>query len=211
MVYSKCLKRPVWEDAKATAAVISTVPGRNKPKRATKPDSGNVPREPRVRPPSGSSGNASTATDPNSHHTESTLSAARGSSGDEDTLRIGSKAQISDEDSGDESTRLALDAEEDEDEVRNELFYQAAKESHGSVINLISEDVNNVMMFFWMGHYTWAIPLKVPSAALTSTLAQNWPFLKGLLNYTVVPEPLQKPPLCCQKYKSVKVFPEIRS
>jgi hypothetical protein len=54
-----------------------------------------------------------------------------------------------------------MDAEEDEDEVRNELFYQAAKESHGSVINLISEDVNNVMMFFWMGHYTWAIPLKV--------------------------------------------------
>lgn len=31
----------------------------------------------------------------------------------------------------------------------------------GTLTNLISEDVYNVMSFFWIGHYTWAIPLKV--------------------------------------------------
>ena len=31
----------------------------------------------------------------------------------------------------------------------------------GTLTNLISEDAYNVMSFFWIGHYTWAIPLKV--------------------------------------------------
>lgn len=34
----------------------------------------------------------------------------------------------------------------------------------GSVItNLISEDSFNIMSFIWIGHYIWAIPLKVGS------------------------------------------------
>ncbi|XP_076544094.1 sulfonylurea receptor [Osmia lignaria lignaria] len=31
----------------------------------------------------------------------------------------------------------------------------------GTLTNLISEDVYNVMSFFWIGHYAWAIPLKI--------------------------------------------------
>ncbi|CAG0912864.1 unnamed protein product [Notodromas monacha] len=48
-----------------------------------------------------------------------------------------------------------------DDSMEDEKWVQGIKETHGSVVNLISEDVNNVMMFFWMGHYIWAIPLKV--------------------------------------------------
>lgn len=31
----------------------------------------------------------------------------------------------------------------------------------GSITNLMSEDALNVMSFFWIAHYVWAIPLKV--------------------------------------------------
>ncbi|XP_044013895.1 ATP-binding cassette sub-family C member Sur-like [Aphidius gifuensis] len=31
----------------------------------------------------------------------------------------------------------------------------------GTLTNLMSEDVYNVMSFFWIGHYIWAIPLKI--------------------------------------------------
>lgn len=31
----------------------------------------------------------------------------------------------------------------------------------GTLTNLMSEDAYNVMSFFWIGHYIWAIPLKV--------------------------------------------------
>ncbi|XP_072749305.1 ATP-binding cassette sub-family C member Sur isoform X2 [Anoplolepis gracilipes] len=31
----------------------------------------------------------------------------------------------------------------------------------GTLINLMSEDAYNVMSFFWIGHYIWAIPLKI--------------------------------------------------
>lgn len=32
---------------------------------------------------------------------------------------------------------------------------------NGSIVNIMSEDTNNIMMFFWMAHFIWAIPLKV--------------------------------------------------
>ncbi|CAG5071449.1 Similar to ABCC1: Multidrug resistance-associated protein 1 (Homo sapiens) [Cotesia congregata] len=31
----------------------------------------------------------------------------------------------------------------------------------GTLTNLMAEDAYNVMSFFWIGHYVWAIPLKV--------------------------------------------------
>ncbi|KAK0080738.1 hypothetical protein PV325_013438 [Microctonus aethiopoides] len=31
----------------------------------------------------------------------------------------------------------------------------------GTLTNLMAEDAYNVMSFFWIGHYTWAIPLKI--------------------------------------------------
>ncbi|CAL8071482.1 unnamed protein product [Orchesella dallaii] len=32
---------------------------------------------------------------------------------------------------------------------------------NGSIVNIMSEDTNNIMMFFWMAHFIWAIPLKL--------------------------------------------------
>lgn len=34
----------------------------------------------------------------------------------------------------------------------------------GTITNLMSEDALNVMSFFWIAHYVWAIPLKVSGA-----------------------------------------------
>lgn len=31
----------------------------------------------------------------------------------------------------------------------------------GNMTNLIAEDVYNIMSCYWIGHYVWAIPLKV--------------------------------------------------
>lgn len=36
----------------------------------------------------------------------------------------------------------------------------------GTITNLMSEDALNVMSFFWIAHYVWAIPLKVSKADL---------------------------------------------
>ncbi|XP_017788164.1 PREDICTED: ATP-binding cassette sub-family C member Sur [Habropoda laboriosa] len=44
-------------------------------------------------------------------------------------------------------------------EKEHDKFQQSA--DIGTLTNLISEDVYNVMSFFWIGHYTWAIPLKI--------------------------------------------------
>ncbi|CAK9810065.1 ATP-binding cassette sub-family C member 9 [Anthophora plagiata] len=47
-----------------------------------------------------------------------------------------------------------LDKEKEQDK-----FQQSA--DIGTLTNLISEDVYNIMSYFWIGHYTWAIPLKI--------------------------------------------------
>lgn len=40
----------------------------------------------------------------------------------------------------------------------------------GTLTNLMAEDAYNVMSFFWVGHYVWAIPLKVrKSIEISST------------------------------------------
>jgi len=37
---------------------------------------------------------------------------------------------------------------------------------NGHIINLLSEDTTNIMSSFWIGHYIWAIPLKVCTHAV---------------------------------------------
>ncbi|XP_016766887.2 ATP-binding cassette sub-family C member Sur isoform X2 [Apis mellifera] len=46
----------------------------------------------------------------------------------------------------------------DKEKEQNKLQQSA---DIGTLTNLISEDVYNVMSFLWIGHYTWAIPLKI--------------------------------------------------
>lgn len=41
---------------------------------------------------------------------------------------------------------------------------------NGHIINLLSEDTTNIMSSFWIGHYIWAIPLKVCCVLLSSLL-----------------------------------------
>ena len=56
--------------------------------------------------------------------------------------------------------------EEADDQNRHGISIKKEKmqsETKGTVLNLLSEDLTNIMMFFWMGHYVWAIPLKVGS------------------------------------------------
>ncbi|PSN38190.1 hypothetical protein C0J52_15039, partial [Blattella germanica] len=38
---------------------------------------------------------------------------------------------------------------------------EQSKADMGTITNLMSEDAYNVMSFFWIGHYVWAIPLKI--------------------------------------------------
>lgn len=45
-------------------------------------------------------------------------------------------------------------------EKKDQHCYQQAVDI-GTLTNLMSEDAYNVMSFFWIGHYIWAIPLKV--------------------------------------------------
>lgn len=40
----------------------------------------------------------------------------------------------------------------------------------GTITNLVSEDTLNVMSFFWIAHYVWAIPLKVCTHLIRKTL-----------------------------------------
>ncbi|XP_076279079.1 sulfonylurea receptor [Lasioglossum baleicum] len=49
------------------------------------------------------------------------------------------------------------DCEKDREQQRN----QQTAADMGTLTNLVSEDAYNVMSFFWIGHYTWAIPLKI--------------------------------------------------
>ncbi|CAL7947692.1 unnamed protein product [Xylocopa violacea] len=53
----------------------------------------------------------------------------------------------------------SIDEEEKPPEKEQSKHQQSA--DIGTLTNLISEDVYNVMSFFWIGHYTWAIPLKI--------------------------------------------------
>ncbi|XP_029661257.1 ATP-binding cassette sub-family C member Sur [Formica exsecta] len=45
-------------------------------------------------------------------------------------------------------------------EKKDQHCYQQAVDI-GTLTNLMSEDAYNVMSFFWIGHYIWAIPLKI--------------------------------------------------
>ncbi|XP_076755199.1 sulfonylurea receptor isoform X2 [Xylocopa sonorina] len=55
----------------------------------------------------------------------------------------------------------SIDEEEKPPDKEKEQSRHQQSSDIGTLANLISEDVYNVMSFFWIGHYTWAIPLKI--------------------------------------------------
>ena len=50
--------------------------------------------------------------------------------------------------------------EKPSDEDKEQHCHQQAADV-GTVTNLMAEDAYNVMSFFWIVHYIWAVPLKV--------------------------------------------------
>ncbi|KZC13248.1 ATP-binding cassette sub-family C member Sur [Dufourea novaeangliae] len=60
----------------------------------------------------------------------------------------------------DKALRLCSWSIEDDENVKEQQRSQQTADI-GTLTNLISEDAYNVMNFFWIGHYTWAIPLKI--------------------------------------------------
>lgn len=70
----------------------------------------------------------------------------------------------------DKSMKLALWSSPNINNINSQDDYSTTKSvdnskddlaEGGSIINLVSEDSYNVMSFIWIGHYVWAIPLKV--------------------------------------------------
>lgn len=53
------------------------------------------------------------------------------------------------------------------DSVKSKAGFSA---DMGTITNLMSEDAYNIMSFFWIGHYIWAIPLKVLQFITEGTL-----------------------------------------
>ncbi|XP_078045328.1 sulfonylurea receptor isoform X2 [Augochlora pura] len=74
----------------------------------------------------------------------------------------------------DKALRLySLSIDEDLEKDREQQKSQQTADM-GTLTNLVSEDAYNVMSFFWIGHYTWAIPLKVnPSPRFSQSLQTN--------------------------------------
>ncbi|XP_043281302.1 ATP-binding cassette sub-family C member Sur isoform X2 [Venturia canescens] len=61
----------------------------------------------------------------------------------------------------------------------------------GTLTNLMAEDVYNVMSFFWIGHYTWAIPLKIAAIVFLLYVKLGISAIIGAICCIVIVTPLQ--------------------
>ncbi|XP_076228088.1 sulfonylurea receptor isoform X2 [Nomia melanderi] len=61
----------------------------------------------------------------------------------------------------DKALRLCSWSIDDDCEKDGEQQKSQQTADMGTLTNLVSEDAYNLMSFFWIGHYTWAIPLKI--------------------------------------------------
>ncbi|XP_022163687.1 ATP-binding cassette sub-family C member Sur-like [Myzus persicae] len=62
---------------------------------------------------------------------------------------------------------------------------------NGHIINLLSEDTTNIMSSFWIGHYIWAIPLKIIILIYLLYLKLGWSAIVGSACCIVIMIPLQ--------------------
>ncbi|KAJ9596446.1 hypothetical protein L9F63_012530, partial [Diploptera punctata] len=65
------------------------------------------------------------------------------------------------------------------------------KTDMGTITNLMSEDAYNVMSFFWIGHYVWAIPLKIAVLMYLLYLKLGMSSVIGALICIITMTPLQ--------------------
>lgn len=61
----------------------------------------------------------------------------------------------------------------------------------GTLTNLMAEDAYNVMSFFWIGHYTWAIPLKISAIIFLLYLKLGISAIAGAICCILIVTPLQ--------------------
>lgn len=102
-----------------------------------------------------------------------TLSPTKSSLGSStEEARTGDDDDDDDEDGGHSRGDRALDLEDDKQSGTSSTG-QTSSTTHGfdngSIVNIMSEDTNNIMMFFWMAHFIWAIPLKVGKTTMPNT------------------------------------------
>lgn len=67
------------------------------------------------------------------------------------------------------SKALKLSGLGSDDEVNQES-------NSGTLTNLMSEDTFNIMSCYWIGHYVWAIPLKVTAITICCTTLKERDF-----------------------------------
>jgi hypothetical protein len=99
-VYSKCLRRPIWEDTKATSSVITSA-NRGKSKLETV-DAKNGNIEPDVAGNGLANTSSGTATQPTPVSTPCLPAAPPSSANDEETTRIGSSNSVDEHGAGKE-------------------------------------------------------------------------------------------------------------
>lgn len=61
----------------------------------------------------------------------------------------------------DDKTKTDSNSNATIDKTAHQPFNESTAIDTGTITNLMSEDALNVMSFFWIAHYVWAIPLKV--------------------------------------------------
>ncbi|XP_050431302.1 ATP-binding cassette sub-family C member Sur-like isoform X2 [Adelges cooleyi] len=66
-----------------------------------------------------------------------------------------------------------------------------ASSENGHIINLMSEDTMNIMSSFWIGHYIWAIPLKIFFLIYLLYLKLGWSAILGSACCILIMIPLQ--------------------
>ncbi|XP_050524591.1 ATP-binding cassette sub-family C member Sur-like isoform X2 [Daktulosphaira vitifoliae] len=66
-----------------------------------------------------------------------------------------------------------------------------ATSENGHIINLMSEDTMNIMSSFWIGHYIWAIPLKIFFLIYLLFLKLGWSAIIGSTCCILIMIPLQ--------------------
>lgn len=64
-------------------------------------------------------------------------------------------------DSNDTVNKLAQQQQQQQQPHQHQQLHEQTVIDTGTITNLMSEDALNIMSFFWIAHYVWAIPLKV--------------------------------------------------
>lgn len=73
---------------------------------------------------------------------------------------VDDKTKVDPNDTGDKSAQQQQNQQPPPQSQQQQQHEQTVVDT-GTITNLMSEDALNVMSFFWIAHYVWAIPLKV--------------------------------------------------